>query len=305
MAKVIRTSRYAPRLGTGYSGSTTETLNPGDYRFTTVPSNVLFRFNETDTTQIGTRVVPCALNTTPISSETLTVVTNTNGVGTRLRFQLTFATSSVTTNAGLWPLLDDTGNPFTLPDRFIVRMRFAHATLTNVTNFFLGFGVWNNSSSTPYGVFIMQHSTGNATVVGRVQNSDGATTTRPWAALSTTAAGATWNLANNIDYAGSAYQWKFNLTQGAGGNPFMANATYEMVSGGGASTQTAPTMIPAARSAAGSAFQTIATTIDSGFNDKTCNYPMLCFLAQTGTGTKTVDAEIADLEILVDPMDLP
>lgn len=304
MAKVTRGSRYSPRLGTEYTGSTTQTLTPADYRPTT-PSNVLWRFNETDTTQIGTRVVPCSLNTTPISSETLTVQTAATSVGSRLRFQLTFATSSVTTNAGLWPILDDAGNAFQLPDRFIVRMRFARATLTNVTNFFLGFGLWNNSTSTPYGVFIMQHSTGNATVVGRLQNSDGATTTRPWAALSTTAAGATWNLANNVDNAGSAYEWKFNLRQGAGGNPFLANATYEMVSGGGASTQTAPTMIPAARSAAGSAFQTIATTIDSGFNNQVCNYPMFCFLAQTSTGTKTVDAEIADMEILVDPMDYP
>lgn len=300
-----RTSRYSPRLGSGYTGTQTQTLTPEDYRPGATTSTVLWRWNETDATQLGTRVVPCTLNTTPISSETLSVVSSSPSVGSRLRFQLTFSTSSTTTNAGLWPLLDSSGAAFQLPDRFLIRMRFRNVALTNMTNLFFGFGLWNNSTSTPYGAGIAQHSAGNATVVVRLQASDAASATRPWLAMSTTGAGGTWQAANNVDHAGSAYTWAYSATQGSGGNPWRVNATYESVAGGGKSDQTPFTLVPAVRSAAGQAFQSIGGAIDAGYNNQVCNYPMFFVLAQTAAGTPSADFSVSDMEILTHPMDLP
>lgn len=297
-----RSSRYSPRLGTGYSGTQTETLTPADYRPSS-QSNVLWRFNETNTSQIGTRVVPCTLNASPVSSETISVDSSVTNVGSRLRFQLTFSTNSVTTNAGLWPLLNDSGAAFTLPDRFIVRIKYRTLTLSNVSLLYCGFGLWNNSTSTPYGIGLAQSSSGTNNGVVRLQSSDGASATRPWAVMNSTGAGGGWVSATNIDSPGAAYQIKFDCRQGTGGNPFVGNAQYESISGAGTSTATPFTSIPAARSAAGSAFQSLTTTIDAGFNDQACNYPCLFFIASTGTGTKTADFSISDFAILTDPMD--
>lgn len=304
MPKVINTGYNSYRAP--YTIGTAAPTPPSTYNFNS-SSNVLWRFNETDTTQIGARIIPCTLNATPISSETITVVSGGNSVGTRLRFQLTFGTASSSTNAGAWPILDDSGNVFTLPDRFVFRCRFASLTTVAMTNLFFGFGVYNGDSTGAgsYGIGIAQHSTGGATVITRLQGSDAASTTRPWNAMSTTGPGGVWQAANNVDHAGSAYQIKFNMTQGSGGNPFVGNATYESIAGGAKSDQTPFTLIPAARSAAGAAFQTITTTIDAGWNNQVCNYPMFFVLAQTGIGAKTADFEIADAELLVDPMDYP
>lgn len=281
---------------------TTSVLLPSQYGAS--GSLVLWKWNETDTSQLGSRVVPCSLNTSPVSSETITVEDTATNVGKRLRFQLTFSTSSVTTNAGLYPLLDN-GAPFTVPDRFVMRIRYRTLTLTNVTLLYFGFGLWNNDSGTPYGVGLAQSSNGTNNGVIRLQQSDGASATRPWAVMNSTGAGASWASATNIDSPGAGYQVKYSCRQGSGGNPFMANAQYEMMSGAGLANATPFTSIPAARSAAGSAFQSTATTIDSGYNDRVCNYPCLFFIASTGTGTKTADFSISDLEILYDPMDYP
>lgn len=275
--------------------------SPSTYTGTETP--VLWRFNETDTTQVGTRVVPCDLNATPISSETISVVSDATTVGTRLSFALTFSTSSSSTNAGLWPILQG-GAPVILPNRFRVKIRFGRMTVTNITTLYFGVGVWTGDTGSTYGVGIAQLQTGNATGVVRLQDSDAATTTRPWRVMSATGAGGTVSAGSNIDYAGTQYEFRFNLKQGSGGNPFLANAFYQSAAGYGLSTQTPFTSVPAARSAAGQAFQTDATTIDAGWNDKTCNRLMLFVIATTAAGTPSCTVEVGDFVVLKDEMDL-
>lgn len=290
----------------GIGSVTTPVLTATDYR----PgggSNVIWQWNETDTTEFGSGVIPCSTNIGGITAESsnFRATDFSGGIGPRVEKALTLGAASTSTYARLWPILDSSGNNVFLPARFSLSYRVASVVNVNMASGGVGLGIWNGSTSTPYGIGILQSIASTATFVVRIQNSDGSTATRPWRIMNTTGAGASPVKTNINTSAGCAYKFTYNIVQGSGSNPVLPMATTEYISGYGISNQTPATTVVANRASAGSAFLTDTGSIDSGWNGQVIQYLCLMFIgASAGAGGgQSCTFQMSDMQVTTHPMD--
>lgn len=298
----VKTTRPTMR---GIGSVTTPVLTATDYR--AGGTNIIWKWNETDTSEFGAGIIPCSTNPTGITAETTNfrATDYSGGIGPRVEKTLTLGAASTSTYARLWPILDSSSTNITLPSRFRLSFRVASLALTNIASGGVGLGIWNGSTSTPYGVGILQSLASTATFVTRIQNSDASTATRPWRIMLSTGAGVSGVKTNINTSAGTAYTFVYDIVQGAGGNPVLPMATTESMSGYGMANQTPATTVVANRSSAGAAFLTDNGSIDSGWNNQVLQYLCLMFIGASGGagGGQSLTFQMSDMLVTKHPMD--
>lgn len=281
----------------GTANVSTQVLTADQYRNNS--SRVLWKWNEVDTSEIGTRVVPCSINPGAINSETRAFIAAGagNGVGPRWQFNLGFAAASTSTNAGLWPILSN-GSPVTLPKRFVMHYRAARFSGTNMGQCHFGLGVWNGNSSVPYAVGVIQVSSATDTGIIRIQQSDAVTTTRPWRIMSASGAGASVVATNINNNVGSLYDISYTIDPSTVSTPPLPMAHISSASGYAQNMETPASAIVPNRSSAGAAFLTDTGAIDAGWNGKTLD--QLCFMfigSTTGSTPNSCVIEMGDMVV--------
>lgn len=299
-------SRITRPVVRGIGAITPPVLTATDYRPGGGGTNVIWQWNEINASEFSTGIIPCSTNPSGITSETTNyrATDYSGGIGPRVEKALVFGAASTSTYARLWPILDASGHNVLLPSRFRLSYRVASIVNTNMASGGVGLGIWNGSTSAPYAIGALQGLAASAVEAVRIQNSDAATATRPWKRMGT-GAGAS-PVRTSINTAGGcAYTFVYDFVQGAGGNPCLAMATTESMSGYGMSNQTPATTFVANRSSSGAAFMTDSGSIDAGWNDQVLQYLCLMFIgASAGAGGgQNCTFQMSDMYVTTHPMD--
>jgi hypothetical protein len=269
---------------------------PATYRPHGTPqyNPVLWRFNEKDTTQFGSRV--CATSSSGalnITSQTISFVgkTASNGVGNRIKFAFTFG--SMTGGAWGYNILGDDGNPLVLPERFVYNFRIASATNVRV-----GLGFWNNDPSSPWGYGLVNGFAGETlTETMRAEGPTVTGTADPWILPASTRGGVDpANSGTSPSSMGALVQYSMDNIQATASTPPYPFA-FTRFSGNNQST-TQNQIQPYNTSIA----SFLGTSVNASWTNKTgILTPMILMRASTSPGTGSV--ELADMMFSAAPMD--
>jgi hypothetical protein len=141
--KVTQKANYT----TPFTVGTTETLSPASY--STGESLVIWKWNNTDTSQFQTTVYKTTTASSFASSGSSVVVDTTSDIGNQLEFNLDGISTAGVNQFGA--LFDITDTDLVLPARYVVKVRFTYGLASDASELRVGLMVHNRNASEFWG----------------------------------------------------------------------------------------------------------------------------------------------------------